>query len=299
MTITTAALATAAALALASAAHAAIVVQYDNDAPVDDQYDTGDDIFANPAGLVASDLDNDGFADDVTGSQPASSTDRFNENSTFYNPADVPGYTGPDIYGGIRAQALNATTVSFDDKTLGDFNVRVQGNTTNNKRLHLAVFLPTTAATELDADSFIGFSSSATGTPDGLLLLESLTARFLIRTTGDNFFVSDATIADTADGRVLNGTELATATFASYSPETDINFDQASAAFTVTTADLNALGITGYGVYAENDTFGTARSRLSFSEFYADAEFKVIPEPATFAIMGISGLLLLPRRKRA
>ncbi len=263
------------------------MVQYDN---AGDVYDTGNDLFAQPSGSVASDLDGDTVSDDVTESVPGNSSDRFNENSTFYNPSSVPGYIGPDIYGGMQVQQLNATTINFGTHELADFSLRLQST---DSRLHLAIFFPTVATT-LGSNSFIGFSSSDTGTPDGLQRLDVVTARVLIRTTGDNFFVSQTTFSDSAAGRVLDGTELATETFASYSPNTDLNFDQTTA-FTTTTAQLNALGITGYGLYAEDDAFSGSRRWITFSKFYADAE--LVPEPASFALLGLGGLLMLSRRK--
>ena len=298
MTMTRTLIATTAALGFAAASHADIVVQYDNEFPTNEQLDTGDDTFDNLGGFTLSDLDGDGSADDVTGSQPANSGDRFNEDSTFYNPSSVSGYTGPAIFGGVRGQSLDNSSVNFDDRNLADFLIRSQGSATSSERVHIAVFFPT-QATILDADSFIGFSSDADGDPDGLIFNESLTSRFLLRTTGNNFFVSNTTISDSADGRVLDGTELATETFAAYSPNSDINFDQSTAAFTFTTADLNAMGITGYGVYSENDAFSTGRRRFSFSQFYADAELAPIPEPASLALLSLGGLLLIPVRGRA
>ncbi len=81
------------------------MVNYNN---TGDVYDTGDDIFAQPSStLVASDLDDDTAADDVTGF----ADDHTFSTSTAFNGASTAGYVGPDIFGAIRLQKLNATTV--------------------------------------------------------------------------------------------------------------------------------------------------------------------------------------------
>lgn len=266
--------------------HAAIVVNYNNALDV---HDAGDDLFNDPssATLVVSDLDGDTVADDVTG---------FADNHTFstttaFDGASTPGYIGPDIFGAIRAQRLNSTSVPFSDKDLADFNVRLQPALGFEARMHMAIFFKTAASTTLDSSSWLGFSTSSAGTTDGLARTESLTLRFMLW-TGSSFYLSNTLVSDTVGGRVLDGTELATEMWALYDPATEMNFN--SAVFNVSTATINADGIDGYGFYSENDTFTGNRQWMTFSIFQADA----IPEPSAMALFaaGLAGLLFSRRR---
>ncbi len=157
----------------------------------------------------------------------------------------------------------------------------------------MAIFFKTTGDTTLGADSFLGFSTSSAGTVDGLSRMESLTPRFMVW-DGSSFYLSNTLVSDTAGGRVLDGTELASETWALYDPATEINFDSSTAVFDVTTATINAGGINGYGFYSENDTFTSSRQWMTFSIFQAD----VVPEPGTLAmVLGGAGLLFLRRRR--
>ncbi len=263
---------------------AAIAVQYLN---TGDIYDTGDEQPEQASSsLVQSDLDADTFADDVTGYLD----DQAFSTSTALGATSATGYNGPSIYGGVRIQRLDATSANFATRELANLSLRAQSSDT---RLHSSIFFKTSIATTLDATSWMGFSTDSSGTPDGLNRLENLDGRFMLW-DGSAFYISSTALSDNADGRILDGMELASEMWAVYDPSSDINFDLSSS-FTTTTAAISAIGINGYGVYAENDAFSVSRHWLEFNTFTADA---VVPEPSSVLTFFLGSLMLLRLRVR-
>jgi hypothetical protein len=222
----------------------------------------------------------------------------------------VASYTGPDIFGGLTGDALRGSDGSgtpdsgFDTRALSAFSWRHQVSAPITGNVHAVLYFKVNGASyptgvTLGATNWFGFSSLADGSVDGVNRFENTgTVRFMLATSDGAFYVSSSAAADSADGRVLDGTELATESWQLFNPAVDMNFDQGSATFGTSTADLNAIGIAGFGLVVDKDSYSSDRHWLDFTRFYAEAS--PIPEPSTLALASLASLagLLVFRRRR-
>jgi hypothetical protein len=212
------------------------------------------------------------------------------------------GYAAQPFYGGIFGEEY-VDTGGFDDRkisnddTNGDyFNLRFQttGSSGQSGRVHMAVFfdkgdfLAGADASPVSFDS----ASSLSFAPD-IARLENLgEVHWLVR-NATQFYVSQTLVADSADGRLLDGTELAAEMWAAYDPTAAFNmdFDQASASFTTATSAFT--DITAVGFMVDKDTFTASRHWLQFRDFEVDA----VPEPGCAALLVAGGLVVLVCRR--
>lgn len=280
-----------------SVASAAIVVQYDSANP------QGSGSFPNPT-VTVLDLNGDNINDNLL-LNPFSTTIPLNNG--------VGTYTGPSIFGGLAGTVIgdgaSSMDTQWDGRSLTAFSWRHQVSLTGN--VHSALFFKVDLGAyplgvALDSTSWMGFSSVADGSVDGLARLENQgQARFLLWDVNGNFYVSQSLITDTANGRVLDGAELAVENWALWTVPTNIdstylNFDAGTASFNISTAQINAAGIAGIGFITDKDNYSAVRHWLEFSKFYVDAEpaVPVVPEPTSLALLACGGMMLAVRRRR-
>lgn len=280
-----------AAMGVGTAAHAAVVVSYDT------ANSQGSGSFPQPT-VTNADLD---------GSDPIDAILRNNFSTTVPLNNGVGTYTGPDMFGGLVGTSRNASgagsvDTTWDGRSLSAFSWRHQTSSPVDATIHALLFFKVDLTAnpggmQLDATSWMGFSSLADGSVDGLARVENAgTQRWAVWDVNGNFYLSNTTIADSANGRVLDGAEFATVGWQQYTPDLDLNFDQASATYTTTTAQLNAIGLAGFGFHVDKDTPTAARHWVEFSKFYVDAA--AIPEPASLGLLGLGAVGLLRRRSR-
>lgn len=287
---------TLAVATLSQAVTAATVVQFDS------ALGQGSGNFAVPTVDGSQDLNGDTHLDNRL-------TNAFSAVTPLNN--GVGTYTGPDIFGGLTGDALRGPDgsgtpdTSFDNRGLATFSWRHQVTAPVTGNVHAAIYFEVDgvaypSGVQLDGTSWFGFSSLADGSVDGVSRFENLgQVRFMVATTNGAFYVSNTAAADNADGRILDGTELATETWQLFDPAANLNFDATGASFLTSTSDLNTLGVSGFGMVVDKDTYSTTRHWLEFTKFYADA---VVPEPSTFALVAglacFAGLALFRRRQK-
>ncbi len=281
-------LAALAASGLAVPAFAGIVVSYDSDIQNGGNFSDG-----TPDNVV--NLDGDGLDDDVSG---------FLAGHPFEtaNPMPTPGdYTGPTIYGGVRVQELNSTDANLSSEDSNPLNFRVQTNVDSPARMHGLLFFKTVSSVTFNLDSvtddnanFMGIGSLEDGLEGGVWSgNERVTVRWAIFGADGNMYLSQSTISNSPDGRILDTAELAAETWQQHDAATEINFDQDTATYATTTAALNGIGMDGFGIYWENDDFTGDRMWMrKLEDFTVEA---VIPEPASIALLGLCGLVMVRR----
>ena len=153
----------------------------------------------------------------------------------------------------------------------------------------LVFFADTTSLARVDFSALASARSGAS----------SQTGRIMVQ-VGASYYLSQSTYAlnNTAQSFFYDSTTPGFGSFAAYDPTTAINFDQGTASFN----PLSLSSIAGAGLYVENDSFTTPASAQSNYTIatYQLGEFVVtpIPEPASLALLGLGGLMIVGRARR-
>lgn len=117
--------------------------------------------------------------------------------------------------------------------------------------------------------------------------------RYVVRIAGV-YYVTQSTfnLALNSGSNTLNGSALQSELWAVYTPSTNLNFDQGSAVF----SSLDLTGITGVGVYFENDGWsGSDVSSTPYGLGIRSFEVQGIPEPSSLALFGLAALFFANR----
>jgi hypothetical protein len=221
----------------------------------------------------------------------------------FNNPGDAAWSSNTTgnfpyaLYGGFMAESYGNPTRNLGTYALGagGFALRYQPDSAGESgRLTTAlVFEASRDDLSFDSNSFMRIGGGNVWQTDANLgRFDNLgSARWLVR-NGSTYYVSETLVANSVDGRLLSGAEIAATNWAVYNPadayafNLNLNFNVASSTF----EDLNAFGIMTY-----KTAIDTTRSWLEFTQF----EVVAVPEPSTYAaLFGLFALACVALRRR-
>lgn len=231
-----------------------------------------------------------------------------NANSvmTATNIQPGSGYTGPALLGGAVATDTTITTWAVNNnggtngiagKDVFRLSIGSTTNQANNKFHHGVVFFDQSV-----------FSNGLDSVAGGVTLDSTTTLSYTAkRTTGNpssigyvlqadgNYFLHSIVYDDNnlggGAGHLFTLTDPTAVTWNSYDPTVSLSTIGAAA-----TPDFTK--VTGIGIWFENERAGSSTSGLSFA--VGEITFAAIPEPSTFALVGIAlGTLLIFRRRKA
>ncbi len=134
--------------------------------------------------------------------------------------------------------------------------------------------------------SYSGFINTTDSSTD-------FAGRYVVRIAGV-YYVTQSTfnLALNSGSNTLDSTALQSELWAVYTPSTNLNFDQASAVF----SSLDLTGITGVGIYFENDGWsGSSASSTPYGFGIRSFEVQGIPEPSSLALFGLAALFFANR----
>ena len=218
------------------------------------------------------DIDGDGITD-TRRWYPFSTRDADGNWLAPLNPSQSANVHGGRFYGGLVAERFGSTTLNSTSQIDGNNQISVRFSSNYPARMHLALFWLREDFMNLD--------------PSGAVLLGEA-SRFDVvfgdfRDIGDlrwmvlangKFYVSQTLIANTVLGRTLDGFALGTEMWAEYTPTAPIglNFDQAAAQFTISSAELGTIEGVGLMADADDYTSFSRRFQLQIREFKLRAE---------------------------
>lgn len=180
-----------------------------------------------------------------------STTDEDGNWELPLNPSDSAGIHGGRFFGGFVAHNEDTDTLNFrpnPPQIDSDGRISIKFSSSYKETsVNGAIFWTREDFKELDANAsvrLIGDSQFEIGYAD---VQDADEQRWLVRADGQ-FYVSQSTIVNDNAGRNLNPTEIADELWAPYHPvaPTDLDFDEATADFSIPSAalgDLEALGV--------------------------------------------------------
>jgi hypothetical protein len=245
----------------------------------------------------------------LTGSDWATADNALGNGNSVMNATNIQpgsGYTGPALLGGAVATDTIIGSWSIGNNAgsnalagLDVFRLSI-GNTVNqanNKFHHAVVFFDQSV-----------FSNGLDSVAGGVTLDDTTTLSYTAkRTSGDpseigyviqadgNYYLHNIAYNDSqagaGQGHVFTLTDPTAVAWNSFDPTTSLSPIGAAA-----TPDFTK--VTGIGLWFENERVGSSTSGLSFA--VGEITINAIPEPSTFALVGIAlGSLLLFRRRKA
>jgi hypothetical protein len=213
------------------------------------------------------------------------------------NPAIGPDYSGGSFLGGAQAVkfGVNAENGLARAEVINDAGgdyislfAQSPSGTTNSHLNFLAIW-----DAPVNYNQITGITGTTAGGVSG-----SLVSRFIVRTTGGGYYLSNTSISGGNGAAPWSVADLGAEQWAAFNPDTSGNwrgnFDSLSFTTSLAGMDLDQIGWFGA---RDSGVAGFTNSTLTIRAFSVTA----VPEPSTFAILAGIGALgfVLYRRRRA